>query len=93
LTLAETSPWVEFERATGSSVDIRLTQLIADDGPLAIIAPVAMEVLARAQLRRTACTTASSPPSSGETLPTYDMDLHRVAGIVGVDMDQASHRD
>jgi predicted nucleic acid-binding protein len=47
--LADTSAWVEFDRATGSAVDRRLTELIADDGPLAVTEPVLMEVLAGAR--------------------------------------------
>lgn len=47
--LVDTSAWVEFDRATGSAVDLRLTKLIADDGPLAVTEPVVMEVLAGAR--------------------------------------------
>jgi predicted nucleic acid-binding protein len=47
--LADTSAWVEYDRATGSEVDRRLAALIAGDGPLAITEPVAMEVLAGAR--------------------------------------------
>jgi predicted nucleic acid-binding protein len=47
--LADTSAWVEFDRATGSYADERLTDLIADDGPVAVTEPVIMEVLAGAR--------------------------------------------
>jgi predicted nucleic acid-binding protein len=47
--LADTSAWVEFDRATGSGVDRRMTELIASDGPLAVTEPVLMEVLAGAR--------------------------------------------
>jgi hypothetical protein len=47
--LADTSAWVEFDRATGSNTDIRLTDLIADEGPVAVTEPVIMEVLAGAR--------------------------------------------
>jgi hypothetical protein len=47
--LADTSAWVEFDRATGSVVDRRMTELIASDGPLAVTEPVLMEVLAGAR--------------------------------------------
>jgi len=47
--LADTSAWVEYDRATGSAVDQRLTTLIATDGPLAVTEPVLMEVLAGAR--------------------------------------------
>jgi hypothetical protein len=33
--LADTSAWVEYDRATGSPVDHRLTELIAAGGPVA----------------------------------------------------------
>ena len=49
MILADTSAWVEFDRATGSPVDVRLTDLIADDGPVAVTEPVIMEVLAGAR--------------------------------------------
>lgn len=48
MILADTSAWVEFDRATGSSVDLRLAELIADDGPVAVTEPIVMEVLAGA---------------------------------------------
>jgi hypothetical protein len=47
--LADTSAWVEYDRATGSAVDRRLTDLIASDGPVAISEPILMEVLAAAR--------------------------------------------
>jgi hypothetical protein len=50
--LVDTSAWVEFERATESSVDLRLTELIADGGPIATTEPVLMEMLAGARSRR-----------------------------------------
>lgn len=49
MILADTSAWVEYDRATGSAVDQRLTALIADGGPLAVTEPVVMEVLAGAR--------------------------------------------
>lgn len=49
MILADTSAWVEYDRATGSSVDERLTELIADDGPLVVTEPVVMEVVAGAR--------------------------------------------
>lgn len=47
--LADTSAWVEFDRATGSAVDRRLTGLLEDNGPLAVTEPVVMEVVAGAR--------------------------------------------
>jgi predicted nucleic acid-binding protein len=47
--LADTSAWVEYDRATGSAVDQRLAALIATDEPVAVTEPVIMEVLAGAR--------------------------------------------
>lgn len=49
MILADTSAWVEFDRATGSRVDERLAALIAQEGALAVTEPVLMEVLAGAR--------------------------------------------
>jgi predicted nucleic acid-binding protein len=47
--LVDTSAWVEYDRATGSAVDRRLTELITGDMAVAVAEPVAMEVLAGAR--------------------------------------------
>jgi predicted nucleic acid-binding protein len=47
--LADTSAWVEYDRATGSAVDLRLSALIAAEDPIAVTEPVIMEVLAGAR--------------------------------------------
>ena len=59
MILADTSAWVEYDRATGSRVDRRLEELIEVAGPLAVTEPVVMEIVAgarteerEAQLRR-----------------------------------------
>lgn len=49
MILADTSAWVEYDRASGNPVERRLADLIADDGPLAVTEPVVMEVLAGAR--------------------------------------------
>lgn len=49
MILADTSAWVEYDRATGSPADRRVAELIAGDGPLAVTEPVTMEVLAGAR--------------------------------------------
>jgi len=49
MILADTSAWVEYDRASGSAVHRRLAQLIATDGPLSVTEPVIMEVLAGAR--------------------------------------------
>jgi predicted nucleic acid-binding protein len=47
--LADTSAWVEYDRATDSAVDRRLTKLIEHDAPVAVTEPVIMEVRAGAR--------------------------------------------
>jgi predicted nucleic acid-binding protein len=132
--LADTSAWVEYDRATGSTVDQRVTELIDSEGPLAVTEPVIMEVLAgsrsderEADLRRlllrcpllrfdTAadfdaaariyrscrrvgvtprgmvdCMIASVARRHEATLLAADADLSRVAKVVGVNLDGASH--
>lgn len=49
MILVDTSAWVEYDRATRSAVDQRLTELISDGGPLAVTEPVIMEVVAGAR--------------------------------------------
>ena len=49
MILVDTSAWVEYDRATGSPVDRRLTELIATDAELAVTEPVVMEVVAGAR--------------------------------------------
>jgi predicted nucleic acid-binding protein len=49
MILADSSAWVEYDRATGSPVERRVTDLIGSDGPLAVTDPVVMEVLAGAR--------------------------------------------
>jgi predicted nucleic acid-binding protein len=47
--LVDTSAWVEYDRATGSGVDRRLTELITRDRWIAVTEPVIMEVVAGAR--------------------------------------------
>jgi predicted nucleic acid-binding protein len=47
--VVDTSAWVEFDRATGSAVDERLTGLISTDGQLAVTEPIIAEVAAGAR--------------------------------------------
>lgn len=49
MILADTSAWVEFDRATGSPPHRRLAALIESGGPVAVTEPVIMEVLAGAR--------------------------------------------
>jgi predicted nucleic acid-binding protein len=129
--LADTSAWVEYDRATGSAVDLRLTELIAADGPIAVTEPVIMEVLAgartdarEADLRRLLlrfhlypfdavadfegaariyrrcrqagitprglvdCMIAAVARRHEATLLACDVDLERLARVIGVELDQ-----
>lgn len=135
MILADTSAWIEYDRATGSAVDHRLTELIGVGGPLAVTEPVMMEVLAGARtdaregdLRRLLlrarllhfdaatdfdaatrihrrcrssgitprgmidCMIAAVAWRRGATLLSYDVDLDRVAQVVGIELDEASLR-
>lgn len=49
MILADTSAWIEYDRATGSPVDERMAVLIAHNLDLATTEPVGMEVLAGAR--------------------------------------------
>ena len=49
MILADTSAWVEFDRATGSSVDERMVGLVSEGEQLAVTEPVIAEVLAGAR--------------------------------------------
>ena len=131
MILADTSAWVEYDRATGSTVDLRLRDLIAAGGPVAVTEPVIMEVLAgarsdarEADLRRLLlrfhlyqfdpaadfegaariyrrcrqagitprglvdCMIAAVARRHEATLLACDMDLDRVARVIGVELDR-----
>ncbi len=133
MILADTSAWVEYDRATGSPADVRLTNLIAEDGNLAVTDPVVMEMLAgartdqrEADLRRLLlrfellcfdvaadfhgaagiyrrcrregvtprglidCMIASVALRNRAALLAHDVDMSRVAKVVGIEMDDAS---
>lgn len=49
MILADTSAWIEYDRATGSLVDERMAALVGDPSLLATTEPVVMEVLAGAR--------------------------------------------
>lgn len=49
MILVDSSAWVEFDRATGSPVDLALADLISTDGPVAVTEPIVMEVCAGAR--------------------------------------------
>jgi predicted nucleic acid-binding protein len=133
--LADTSAWVEFDRATGSAVDARVRELIDIDGLLVVTEPVLMEVLAGARdgqreerLRRLMmrfplltfdpvtdfegaatvyrrCRAAGVTPRGlldcmiatvawrrGASLLSHDLDMDRVASVIGLPLDEASLR-
>ena len=133
MILADTSAWVEYDRATGSRADRRIEELIDGGGPLVVTEPVIMELVAgartderEAQLRRLLqrfallgfdaaadfdaaariyrhcrragitprgmvdCLIASVAHRHGAVLLAADVDLSRVAGVVGIDLDDAS---
>ena len=135
MILADTSAWVEFDRATGSAADRRVAELIATGGPLVVTEPVLMEVLAGARsdarevdLRRLLlsfgfvpfdavtdfeaaasiyrrcrqagvtprgmvdCMIAAVAYRRGAALLSWDIDMERVAGVIGVQLDGASLR-
>jgi predicted nucleic acid-binding protein len=47
--LVDSSAWIEYQRASGSRADLRLTAGIEEDEPLAIIGLILLEVLAGAR--------------------------------------------
>ncbi len=49
MILVDTSVWVEFDRATGSLSDLRLTELIGETSEIAVTEPVIMEVASGAR--------------------------------------------
>ena len=136
MILVDTSVWVEYDRATGSAADHRLSALIEHDGPLAVTEPVLMEVLAgarsearEADLRRLLlsfgflpfdavtdfeaaarvyrhcrqvgvtprgmvdCMIAAVAHRHGAALLSWDVDLVRVARVLGLELDEASLRE
>lgn len=46
MILVDTSAWVEYDRATGSTTDHRVAALITAENALAVTEPIVMEVLA-----------------------------------------------
>lgn len=49
MILVDTSAWVEFDRATASAVDSRLSELITTTDDVAVTEPIIMEILAGAR--------------------------------------------
>lgn len=49
MILVDSSAWVEYDRATGSPVDVTLARLIGEGGAVAVTEPVVMEVCAGAR--------------------------------------------
>lgn len=133
MILADTSAWIEYDRATGSAVDERVRSLIAAEGELVVTEPVLMEVLAGARtharehaLRRLLlrfpllrfdsvtdfdaaagiyrrcrrsgvtprglldCMVAAVAWRHGATVLACDVDLVRIAPVIGLNLDEAS---
>jgi hypothetical protein len=72
MILVDTSAWIEYDRATRSPTHLRLAELIASEGDIAVTEPVLMEVLAGArdeqaasQLRRLLTSFGWVPAESG----------------------------
>lgn len=136
MILADTSAWVEYDRATGSATDRRLSELIAADEPIAVTEPVIMEVLAgarsdsrEADLRRLLlrfrlchfdaaidfdgamriyrrcrqvgvtprglidCMIAAVAWRQQAVILACDVDLDRVARLIGIELDQPSQAE
>lgn len=135
MILADASAWVEYDRATDSRADRRLTELIATNGALMVTEPVVMEVLAgarsdarEADLRRLLlrfefapfdavtdfeaaariyrrcrqagvtprgmvdCLIAAVAYRRGAALLSWDVDMDRLAHVIGLELDDASLR-
>lgn len=135
MILADTSAWIEYDRATRSPVDNRLTELIEANAPPAVTEPVIMEVTAGARdatradhLRRLLlrggllaldpasdfdaaaviyrrcrqagitprgmidCMIAAVAWRNNAALLCRDVDLERVCGVIGIELDTASGR-
>lgn len=135
MILADTSAWIEYDRATGSSADQRIAELISTEGPLTFTEPVLMEVVAGARsdareqdLRRLLlrfelahfdavsdfdaaariyrrcrragvtprgmvdCMIAAVAHRCGLALLAWDVDMVRVAEVIGIELDGGSLR-
>ena len=135
MILVDTSAWVEYDRASGTPIDQRLTELINDEVRIAVTEPVIMEVVAGARgpqrendLRRLMqrcallrfdatvdfdaaariylacrakgitprgmvdCMIASVAHRYSASLLALDVDLARVADVMGIELDKASPR-
>ncbi len=52
MILPDTSAWIEYDRATGSSIDRRVDELIGSEAPIAVTEPVIAEVASGARTDR-----------------------------------------
>lgn len=135
MILADTSAWVEWDRATGSPAHLRMRDLVSGGDLLRVTEPVQMEMLAGARhpgdevrlrallgrpgflgvdvavdfdaaagIYRTCrragvtprgivdCMIAAVALRRGASLLAHDVDLDRVAGVMGITMDEGSLR-
>jgi predicted nucleic acid-binding protein len=90
--LVDTSAWVEYDRATDSRVDRRLSELIETSDLVAVTEPVAMEVLAGARDDRRERDLGRLLRRFEATLLAHDADMDRVASVIGLRLDDASLR-
>ena len=77
-----------FDRASGSAVDLAITALIEAIGTIAVTQPVVMEILAGARTDQRAADRRRLLRRF--ELLWFDVDLERVARVVGIDLDDAS---
>lgn len=90
MILVDSSAWVEFDRASGSLVDLTLTDLIRAGAPIAVTEPIVMEVCAGAksaererELRRLLLAFEFAPLDSGADFNAA-VTIYRTCRRVGV---------
>ena len=85
LILVDSSAWVEYDRATGSAVDRRVSGLFASEGEIAITEPIVMEVTAGARDDREGAGPAEAPgPVRAAAIRSGDRLRRRHAHLPGV---------
>ncbi len=84
MILADTSAWVEFDRATGSPADLRLTELISVDAELAVTGTTPRGLVD--------CLIATVALRCGACVLAHDADMARIADVMPLQLDEASLR-
>ena len=92
MILVDSSAWIEFQRATGSPADLRLTQAVTANEPLATTGVITLEILAGARdeqherdLRRLLALCRFLPleePSDHETAAALDRTCRRAGTTI-----------